>query len=1102
VSGPPPAISTCTIEATQPMAHEGTPPASGLTPHLYSALSLGERASCLRSAENGGIGSVADTGPLAAALDRWKSREPFSAGELFETRLRLDGLTEEGLLTILGLPPEAYSELNASPPDWARELEALYGTRPAVEDDDPEFTRYAGEGTNGFLWLAYPLIREALRRFREGAGRWSATGVPFDAASAERLILPHLLETLKHALEVVMVLELNVARVQGALEGETPEARFRSFCERLRDADVSRSIAREYPVLFRSLHVKTMNWLDNSLELLERLHGDWPLIRARLAARAEPGRLTAIAFGAGDTHRRGRTVAILEFSTGFKLVYKPHSQSVDVHFGELLEWINAAGFETPFRALRIVDRGSYGWSEFVAHQPCSTRDEVERFYRRLGGYLAAFRAVRARDMHFENVIAVAEHPVPVDLETMFHNDAGAAVSDDPAIAAFQSSVMQVMLLPQPVQGASADEVVDLSGFGASSGQAFPLGRTSSWEAAGTDEMRVGRSTTVPAMVARNRPKLDGREVDAGEYVEAFVEGFRRVYRLIEQRRDELQASGGILERFAADEVRFVARPTATYATLLRPSHHPDALRNAMEWDHAFDGLWLDAAQMPHLIRLIPAEVRDLRGGDVPVFTSRPHSRDLWTSDGARIPEVFDRPAMALVREGLSRMGVEDLARQESLIRTAITPGAEAAPSRNAPTPARLRLSDGREAIELARAVGDLLCRDVLENASCASWIGITPLGADGRSSIHPLDPGLYDGLSGCSLFLAYLAAETGDRSYERVARKALTLARRHLDRGRASGVRVAGLGGFTGIGGIIYTLSHLAVLWDDASLLDEAKAYSADVPALVAADGTLDVIGGSAGAIAALHVLGGISASDGVLEAAVLCGERILHQQQPQGTGVAWKTDVDCDRPLTGFSHGAAGIAWALLKLAAWSGEARFRQTAEAAIAYERSTFVAEQANWPDHRARPGGARSGVRCEVAWCHGAPGIGLARIDSLPYLDDPDVREEIRIALRTTVESDLGANHSLCHGALGNLDVLLHAARRVDESWWREAGQRLARETLAAIAERGCLVGAPAHLASPGLMTGLAGVGHGLLRLARPERVPSVLVLAPPPDAAAR
>jgi lantibiotic modifying enzyme len=175
------------------------------------------------------------------------------------------------------------------------------------------------------------------------------------------------------------------------------------------------------------------------------------------------------------------------------------------------------------------------------------------------GYLAAFYVIRARDMHFENVIAAAEFPVPVDLETLFHDDALVAEKDDPAINAFQLSVMKVMLLPQPIYGSETDEGVDMSAFGARSGQPCPVGITLSWERAGTDEMRLIRNKTVPTMVARNRPILEGQEVAAGDYVEAFLTGFRWVYRLIEKRRDELQAMGGLLDRFGEDEVRFVAR---------------------------------------------------------------------------------------------------------------------------------------------------------------------------------------------------------------------------------------------------------------------------------------------------------------------------------------------------------------------------------------------------------------------------------------------------------------------------------------------------------------------------------------------------------------
>ena len=64
---------------------------------------------------------------------------------------------------------------------------------------------------------------------------------------------------------------------------------------------------------------------------------------------------------------------------------------------------------------------------------------------------------------------------------------------------------------------------------------------------------------------------------------------------------------------------------------------------------------------------------------------------------------------------------------------------------------------------------------------------------------------------------------------------------------------------------------------------------------------------------------------------------------------------------------------------------------------------------------------------VAWCHGAPGIGLGLLGALEQLDDAQIREEIDIALNTTIQYSFASNHSLCHGALGNIELLLTATR---------------------------------------------------------------------------
>ena len=129
------------------------------------------------------------------------------------------------------------------------------------------------------------------------------------------------------------------------------------------------------------------------------------------------------------------------------------------------------------------------------------------------------------------------------------------------------------------------------------------------------------------------------------------------------------------------------------------------------------------------------------------------------------------------------------------------------------------------------------------------------------------------------------------------------------------------------------------------------------------------------------------------------------------------------------MSHGAAGIAWALLQLAAATGDRRFREAAEAGLAYERSLYVAERRNWPDLRSGSEEGDGSPNFLSTWCHGAPGIALARLDGLRHLDDGTVREEIAIALETTLREGFGRGHCQCHGDLGNLEPLLLAQDRL-------------------------------------------------------------------------
>ena len=248
--------------------------------------------------------------------------------------------------------------------------------------------------------------------------------LPFDPNTIETLLFVNLPKRLLSIVSRTLVLELHVARLRGQLQGDAPEQRFQSFTQRLHQRDVALRILQEYPVLARQALLCIHHWVTTSLEFLQHLCSDWQHLRSQLSPDQDPGVVVEVRAGAGDSHRNGRSVVIAQFSSGFRMVYKPRSMSLDVHFQELLHWMNERGNHPPFRLLKILDRETYGWVEYVDAQTCSSESDMQRFYTRQGGYLAILYALEAVDFHHENLVAAGEHPILLDLEALFHPRVG------------------------------------------------------------------------------------------------------------------------------------------------------------------------------------------------------------------------------------------------------------------------------------------------------------------------------------------------------------------------------------------------------------------------------------------------------------------------------------------------------------------------------------------------------------------------------------------------------------------------------------------------------------------------------------------------------
>jgi type 2 lantibiotic biosynthesis protein LanM len=1072
-------------------------PAWSASPTWCHALTLAERVASLsgdRSAYLPG-GEEAESG--RRRLLRWRSQLPFTTDSYFAQRLALDGIDEEQLVYLLGEPVESLHGRLSQVPAWLLELLEAFA-RPASAFASPP----PGEEILCFLDLVQPLIDRACDRLWAGvialADTWPT--LPFDPETVVDVLLMNLPEPLLTRLGRTMVLELNVARLRSSLDGDTPADRFQSFIRRLQQTDEAIAILAEYPVLARQLSLCVTQWADVCLEFLERLCADWEAIRTCFRPADDPGLLVELVAGAGDTHRGGRSVMVARFDSGFQIVYKPKSLAIDAHFQETLAWLNSRGCQPPLRTLTILDRGAYGWVEYIDYRDCSSIAEIERFYRRVGAYLALLYALNATDFHLENLIACGEHPMLIDLETLLQprfDRFDAAQAEVAAQKSLAASVLQVGLLPQRLWSRDEYIGIDISGLGGAAGQLSP-DRLPQVTNAGTDEMRYVRQR-VELPGETNRPSLDGVEASALDHVEDIVAGFIAMYQHLVAHRAELLAGDGPLARFAQDEIRVLLRPTRTYDQLLFESFHPDMLRQGLERDLLMDRLWLVVPERAYMAGVIAAEQADLRQGDIPVFTTRPTSLDLWSASGEAISGVLTETGVALVQRRLRQLDDRDMRRQVWFIRasSATLESGIDRPARPAYhlVEAQTEVSYTR-LFSAARAVADRLVETAIHGQEDVTWIGLE-LTAGQNWDITPLGIDLYGGLPGMALFLAYSGALLREERYTTLARKTLNSIMRQVELLRSE---LPEIGGLEGWGGLLYTLTHLAVLWDDAGLLSQAEDIVAVLAGFVDQDETFEVVGGAAGAIGSLLAFYRCMPSDRALAAAIACGDHLITSAQPvpQGGrpmegGLGWVIARFGPHPLAGFGHGAAGIAWALLELAGVTGNERYRVAARQAIEYERGLYSPEAQNWPDLRQ---GDSDSPGFMVAWCHGAAGIGLARLRALPHLDDTKLDDEIRVALHTTLARGFGRTHCLCHGDMGNLDLLLEASRTLNEHRWRVQIDRLAAMILDSIDRHGWQCGGPRSVELPGLMLGLAGIGYEMLRLAEPDVVPSVLVLAPP------
>lgn len=933
-------------------------------------------------------------------------------------------------------------------PAWLDTFDAAYRDHASV-----------GNEARGMLRALAPLMANARREVRAALAGCAAVA---DSQTCAESLEAGLYDRVLRAVSATIVLELGFAAENGLLEGETPERRFRFFCDCLGDAGFAGRLLGRHPVLARRLTILVDQWQSSTLTLARRFEADSGVL-ARQFPRQDEGRLLGVEFR-GDLHRGGRSVCVLELEGDRKIVYKPRAVGMEAGFAALVNWLNERGDGPDLRAAATIDRRDYGWMDFAAAHPCADAAAVGRFFRRQGGNLAVAYVLGASDLHYENVIAAGEYPVVVDLETLFQPRAvDTARRDATAVAqrALDDSVLRTYLLPARLYGGlradGARRGADVSAMGYVAGAETPY-VVADWEGWGTDQARlVERDGEMPP--ADCLPQLEGARVAPAGHIDRIIDGFATIYDLLRRERSALTVGGGPLRRFAGREVRRIHRATADYLQTLTHSWHPRFGRDMALLEDDLRRR-LGRATAPSVSA---AEVSDLVRGDIPYFTglvpARPRGRPVATSD---VDQGWWQ-----CRRRISALGETDKGRQAWLTQVSLaTLDRMIVPPRGGSVPAgtgQLR--------SLAAAIGDRLCETAFHGRGGATWLAPILMRSENRLVPVPAGFDLYDGLSGVALFLGRLSVATGSPKYRAQADAAI---REALSLYRRSGADVAP-GAYEGVGGLAYALALLG-RWLRRPLLRRTAVRIIRERARAACrDDRLDLVSGRAG-----FLLSGLAVGE-------ITGDRSLVDVLTSiAVGLNETRDGDLpDDDEAGLAHGKAGIGLALSRWAHRTGDAR-------ALARGRALLGADIATSADARDRvAGGGGDDRRGGLIWCRGGVGAALAMLRE-SVVDRAHVSRLVHeIADDRRALASTGAL-CLCHGAAGALDFL-GAAKAAKVPGAARTARSVKRMIVSRVASGERCSDFTHSLEAPGLMLGMAGTGYTLLRLLNPTNTPSVLTL---------
>jgi hypothetical protein len=552
-------------------------------------------------------------------------------------------------------------------------------------------------------------------------------------------------------------------------------------------------------------------WRRNLAECLDRLESDQDAIVKNILDSTKLGELIGFKGNAGDPHDGGRSVAILHFAEGLRIVYKSKGLQVAEAFLNLVAHLNNPPIPLNLKCQRILGRDGYGWEEFVTFETCKTKDEVGCYFTRMGMWIRLLQLCGGRDFWLDNIVAHGAYPCLIDLETLLQGPDPAVrrslASSDPIMEILEDSVLSTAAVVSHVRIANGIQAEDM-------GSLTPqrVLRTPFKAPNGRDFVEW----TPPGYA----PIHNGKPSQVNDYLDELLMGYSSLHDAIcACSSGLLSVNGAILEALKAP-VRYIVRDTWTYYNIIEASLLPQALEDGITREFTLCRLFKNWSGTPTHAQIITAEIDALRNCDIPLFHTKPDTRSLYSSTGKNLGPYFDRPAFEMLYTRLLNIETFDLKLHMDILLSALETGA-AGPS-GLSTPVLPTAPSSQ--VNLARVARDIalsIMKNHVSEKGRPCWLGLVYDPACRTQLLQELRYDLFTGNLGlaCTFAEVFQATEVPE-----LAQMTQLICNSIPDFDCEPEMQYSGLARFFGHNAAAYTLAHCGNALKNMGLQERARS--------------------------------------------------------------------------------------------------------------------------------------------------------------------------------------------------------------------------------------------------------------------------------------